>query len=167
LFEAQKAFGEPGFYFVEDPEYGANPCVEIGLHPRLKLDAPAIARLRELGYSGELREGDTLTGVQFCNLTTVSAAAAETPARFYELCAHAAIIGTLQAGYTNFNYLSPVSRVITEREALLGVSICGVLDRPDVLLDSEVLRKGAAVVKAVNAVMARALGINPRRAPPV
>lgn len=161
LFEAQKQFGEPGFYFVEDPEYGANPCVEIGLHPRLKLDAAAVARLRELGYQGELREGDVLSGVQFCNLTTVSAAASETPARFYELCAHAAVIGTLQAGYTSFNYLSPVSRLITEREALLGVSICGVLDRPDVLLDAEVLRNGAAVVKAVNAVVARALGINP------
>ena len=161
LFEAQKQFGEPGFYFVEDPEYGANPCVEIGLHPRLKLDAAAITRLRELGHTGELREGDTLSGVQFCNLTTVSAASSETPARFYELCAHAAIIGTLQAGYTNFNYLSPVSRVITEREALLGVSICGVLDRPDVLLDAEVLRTGATIVKVVNAVVARALGINP------
>lgn len=161
LFEAQKQFGEPGFYFVEDPEYGANPCVEIGLHPRLKLDAAAIARLRELGHQGELREGEVLTGVQFCNLTTVSAAAAETPERFYQLCAHAAVIGTLQAGYTNFEYLSPVSRVITEREALLGVSICGVLDRPDVLLDAQVLRTGAAVVKAINAVMARALGINP------
>ena len=161
LFEAQKQFGEPGFYFVEDPEYGANPCVEIGLHPRLKLDAAAIARLRELGHQGELREGDVLSGVQFCNLTTVSAAASETPAQFYELCAHAAVIGTLQAGYTEFNYLSPVSRLITEREALLGVSICGVLDRPDVLLDAAVLRTGAAVVKAVNAVVARALGINP------
>jgi ribonucleoside-triphosphate reductase (thioredoxin) len=161
LFEAQKQFGEPGFYFVEDPEYGANPCVEIGLHPRLKLDAAAITRLRELGHTGELREGDTLSGVQFCNLTTVSAASSETPARFYELCAHAAIIGTLQAGYTNFNYLSPVSRLITEREALLGVSICGVLDRPDVLLDPEVLRTGATVVKVINAVVARALGINP------
>ena len=161
LFEAQKQFGEPGFYFVEDPEYGANPCVEIGLHPRLRLDAAAIARLRELGHQGELREGDVLTGVQFCNLTTVSAAAAEDPERFYRLCAHAAVIGTLQAGYTSFNYLSPVSRVITEREALLGVSLCGVLDRPDVLLDAQVLRTGAAVVKAVNAVVARALGINP------
>ena len=161
LFEAQKQFGEPGFYFVEDPEYGANPCVEIGLHPRLKLDAAAIARLRELGHEGELREGDVLSGVQFCNLTTVSAAASETPGRFYELCAHAAVIGTLQAGYTSFNYLSPVSRLITEREALLGVSICGVLDRPEVLLDPAVLRNGAAVVRAVNAVVARALGINP------
>jgi ribonucleoside-triphosphate reductase len=161
LFEAQKQYGEPGFYFVESPEYGANPCVEIGLHPRLTLDAAAIARLRELGHTGELHEGETLTGVQFCNLTTVSADAAETPARFYELCAHAAVIGTVQAGYTEFNYLSPVSRVITEREALLGVSICGVLDRPDVLLDPEVLRTGAALVKAVNAVVARALGISP------
>jgi B12-dependent ribonucleotide reductase, insertion domain len=161
LFEAQKQYGEPGFYFVKDPEYGANPCVEIGLHPRLKLDAAAIARLRELGHQGELREGDVLSGVQFCNLTTISAAAAETPERFYELCAHASVIGTLQAGYTDFSYLSPVSRVITEREALLGVSICGVLDRPDVLLDPQVLRTGAAVVKAVNAVVARALGINP------
>jgi ribonucleoside-triphosphate reductase (thioredoxin) len=161
LFEAQKQFGEPGFYFVEDPEYGANPCVEIGLHPRLKLDAAAVARLRELGHAGELREGDVLSGVQFCNLTTVSAAASETPAHFYQLCAHAAVIGTLQAGYTDFTYLSPVSRLITEREALLGVSICGVLDRPDVLLDPEVLRTGAAVVKTVNAIVARALGIHP------
>ncbi len=161
LFEAQKQFGEPGFYFVEDAEYGANPCVEIGLHPRLKLDAAAIARLRELGHEGELREGDELSGVQFCNLATISASAAETPADFYRLCAHAALIGTLQAGYTEFGYLSPVSRVITEREALLGVSLCGILDRPDVLLDPAVLRAGAAVVKAVNAVVARALGIQP------
>ncbi|OHE80238.1 MAG: recombinase [Verrucomicrobia bacterium RIFCSPLOWO2_12_FULL_64_8] len=161
LFEAQKQFGEPGFYFVEDAEYGANPCVEIGLHPRLVLDAAAITRLRELGHAGELREGAVLTGVQFCNLTTVSAAAADTPARFYELCARAALIGTLQAGYTDLGYLSPVSRVITEREALLGVSICGVLDRPDVLMDPSVLRTGAAVVKAANAVVARAIGINP------
>ena len=161
LFEAQKQYGEPGFYFVEDPEYGANPCVEIGLHPRLKLDPAAITRLLQLGYKGDLHEGAVLTGVQFCNLSTISAAAAETPTEFYRLCIHAALIGTLQAGYTDFGYLSPVSRVITEREALLGVSLCGVLDRPEVLLDPAVLRRGAAVVKAVNAVVARALGIQP------
>jgi ribonucleoside-diphosphate reductase alpha chain len=161
LFEAQKQFGEPGFYFVEDPEYGANPCVEIGLHPRLMLDDAAIARLRELGEAGELRRGEVRTGVQFCNLTTISAAVAETPADFFRLCAHAALIGTLQAGYTDFDYLPPVSRVITEREALLGVSICGILDRPSLLLDPAVLRAGAEIVKAVNAVVARALGIPP------
>lgn len=110
LFEQQKQFGEPGFYFVEDTEYGANPCVEIGLHPRLKIDPEIAGRLRELGYTGVLRMGDTLTGVQFCNLTTISAAVAETPAAFYRLCAHAALIGTLQAGYTDFDYLSAVPR---------------------------------------------------------
>lgn len=161
LFEAQKQFGEPGFYFVEDEDYGANPCVEIGLHPRLKLDPAAIARLRELGHTGPLREGDVLTGVQFCNLATVSAAAAENREAFHRLCALAALIGTLQAGYTDFRYLSPVSRVITEREALLGVSLCGILDRPELLLDAAELRAGAAVVQAVNAVVARALGIQP------
>jgi ribonucleoside-diphosphate reductase alpha chain len=161
LFEAQKQFGEPGFYFVEDTEYGANPCVEIGLHPRLVVDADVSARLRELGYTGELRIGDTLTGVQFCNLTTISAAAAETPAAFFRLCTQAALIGTLQAGYSDFSYLSPVSRVITEREALLGVSLCGILDRPNLLLDAAVLRAGANVVKTVNAIVARALGIHP------
>jgi hypothetical protein len=92
--------------------------------------------------AGDLREGDEVTGVQFCNLSTISAAAAETPADFYQLCAHAALIGTLQAGYTQFGYLSPVSRVITEREALLGVLLCGILDRPGVLLDPAVLRAG-------------------------
>ncbi len=161
IFEAQKQFGEPGFYFVEDADYGANPCVEIGLHPRLRTDAKAIARLRELGHTGPLREGEVLTGVQFCNLTTISASAAENAAAFLRLCALAALIGTLQAGYTDFSYLSPVSRVITEREALLGVSICGILDRPELLLDAGVLRQGAAMVKAVNAVIARALGITP------
>lgn len=161
LFEAQKQYGEPGFYFVEDAEYGANPCVEIGLNPKLKLTGETIAELRKMGHNGGLREGDVLSGVQFCNLTSISAMAAESPARFYEQCAQAALIGTLQAGYTDFEYLCPVSRLITQREALLGVSICGVLDRPDVLLDEEVLRTGAEVVKAVNLVVARAIGINP------
>jgi ribonucleoside-diphosphate reductase alpha chain len=161
LFDAQKQFGEPGFYFVEDEDYGANPCVEIGLHPRLKLDKPAIARLRELGHAGPLREGDVLTGVQFCNLATVSAAAAVDRASFHRLCAQAALVGTLQAGYTDFSYLSPVSRVITEREALLGISLCGILDRPELLLDAAELRAGAAVVQGINAVIARALGIQP------
>ena len=147
------AFDANGFY--------AHNCVEIGLHPRLTIDLETQARLRELGYQGPLNLGDVLSGVQFCNLTTISANAVNAPSDFLRLCAHAALIGTLQAGYTDFHYLSPVSRVITEREALLGVSICGILDRPSILLDPNVLQSGAAVVRAVNAVVARALGINP------
>jgi ribonucleoside-triphosphate reductase (thioredoxin) len=102
-----------------------------------------------------------VSGVQFCNLTTLSAAAVEEPGVFTELCGLAALIGTLQAGYTDFEYLTPVSKLITEREALLGVSICGILDKPQVLLDPKVLERGAAVVKAVNALVAAAIGIRP------
>lgn len=161
LFEAQKQFGEPGFYFVEDADYGANPCVEIGLNPRVIVDAESRQRLRELGYQGELQDGQVLSGVQFCNLSTLSAAACETPEHFYRLCAQAALIGTLQAGYTQFDYLTPVSRYVTEREALIGVSICGILDRPGILLNPDVLRTAAEVVKTVNAVVAAAIGIRP------
>ena len=161
LFQQQKQFGEPGFYFVEDTEYGANPCVEIGLHPRLLLDSKNIARLRELGYQGELKEGEYLTGVQFCNLTTISATASDTAEKFFTHCIYAALIGSLQAGYTEFKYLSPATRLITEQEALLGVSICGILDRPEVLLDSQILNRGARIVKTVNAIIARAIGTNP------
>jgi ribonucleoside-diphosphate reductase alpha chain len=161
LFEAQKQFGEPGFFFVDDPDHGANPCVEIGLNPRIRLDTAAIQRLRELGDSSDLQEGQVLSGVQFCNLTTLSAAAVEEARDFHRLCGLAALIGTLQAAYTRFDYLTPVSRLITEREALLGVSICGILDKPQVFLDPPTLEQGAAVVKAVNAVVARAIGIAP------
>ena len=127
LFSAQKQFGEPGFYFVEDADHGANPCVEIGLHPKLTVDAAALARLRELGYRDPVREGDVLTGVQFCNLTTLSAAAVDSAEAFYRLCARAAFIGTLQAGYTDFPYLSPVSRVITERCSGCRSAVCWIV----------------------------------------
>jgi hypothetical protein len=41
----QKEYGEPGFYFVDDADYGANPCVEIGLAPFLTVDAESRAAL--------------------------------------------------------------------------------------------------------------------------
>ncbi|MCA2996880.1 ATP cone domain-containing protein, partial [Gemmatimonas sp.] len=49
LFELQKEFGEPGFYFVDDVEYGANPCVEIGLAPFAVVDDAAQTKLAEYG----------------------------------------------------------------------------------------------------------------------
>jgi ribonucleoside-diphosphate reductase alpha chain len=161
IFEAQKEFGEPGFYFAESTEYGCNPCCEIGLHPRVLLTEASVAKLRAYGYAGELTLGDWLSGWQVCNLTTMAGSQAQTPERFFALCAHAAVIGTLQAAYTAFGYLGAVSQVITENEALLGVSICGVLDNPTVLLEPAVLETGARIVRETNAAVAAALGINP------
>jgi ribonucleoside-diphosphate reductase alpha chain len=161
LFEHQKQFGEPGFYFSADAEYGANPCVEIGLAPFLTVSEDEVAPLRAAGYTGALEPGERLSGWQMCNLTTINAAQCTSREEFLALCRHAALVGTLQASYTDMPYLGPVSRRINEREALLGVSICGILDRPDVLLDPATLEAGAATCRAVNTAVAQVLGIAP------
>ncbi len=160
LFDAVRQFGEPGFYFTEHPDYGANPCVEIGLMPLLTVDEAAQQRLQALGYTEPVQIGATLSGWQHCNLSTINGRACRTPEDFYALCRTAAVIGTLQAAYTTMPYLGPVTQVINEREALLGVSICGILDRPDVLLNPAVLRCGAEIAKATNAALAPIIGIN-------
>lgn len=159
LFNRIRESGEPGFYFAEDEEYGANPCVEIGLCPRATLDEAAIARLRELGHKGQLEPGQSVSGWQMCNLSTVNGAAVECPEDFFRACRTAALVGTLQAAYSKIEYLGPVTRFLNEREALLGVSLCGVLDRPKVLLDPQVLEAGARMVKATNALFASLIGI--------
>ena len=161
LFNAIRQFGEPGFYFTENADYGANPCVEIGLAPSLVVDATTKAKLEKYGYSEEVAIGDTISGWQHCNLTTINGRMCETPEHFYELCTVAATIGTLQAAYTEMSYLGPVTRVINERESLLGVSICGILERPDVLLDPAVLRKGAETCVMTNRAVAETIGIQP------
>jgi ribonucleoside-diphosphate reductase alpha chain len=69
-------------------------------------------------------------------------------------------MGTLQAGYTDFKYLTETSKKIFEREALLGVSVTGWMNNPEVLLDAEVQREGAEIVKKVNKEVAKLIGIN-------
>ncbi|MEX2380975.1 MAG: ATP cone domain-containing protein [Opitutales bacterium] len=163
LFEMQKEFGEPGFYFTNHRDYGCNPCCEIGLHPLVTGPVPEAdkARLRELGYEGELGEHVRLSGWQMCNLTTINGTAVHGEKDFYQACFWAASIGTLQAAYTDMPYLGPVSRFLNERESLLGVSICGILDNPEIFLDPDILTKGAAICRAVNRVVAKKIGIRP------
>lgn len=72
-----------------------------------------------------------------------------------------AILGTLQAGYTNFTYLGQATREITEREALLGVSITGWMTSPDVLFNEQNMQIAAQSVLAVNKIIAKMIGINP------
>jgi ribonucleoside-diphosphate reductase alpha chain len=160
LFEYQKEFGEPGFYFVDDADYGANPCVEIGLAPFLTVDAESRAKIRAYG-GGDIAEGTRVSGWQMCNLTTINGAACDTPEAFLQACRAAAILGTLQASYTDIGYLGPITRTINERESLLGVSICGVLERPAVLLDPAILEAGAEACLLANAAVAAHVGIAP------
>ena len=145
-----------GFYFVNgsDPDVLPNPCVEIALNPKLIVTSREIEKLRAYGSTGHLEDGMELWGWQMCNLSTVSGAAADTQDQFFALARAAARIGSVQATDTDIPYLGPVTRVINEREALIGVSICCVPDNPEILLDPATLRRGAEVVKAVNAAAA-------------
>ena len=133
-----KEFGEPGFYFVEDKDFTTNPCVEIGMYPQIK------------GKSGW----------QGCNLTEINGGKCTSPEEFYKACRAGAILGTLQAGYTDFKYLDKTTKKIFEREALLGVSITGWMNNPDVLFDVDIQKEGAEIVKHINKTVAGLIGIN-------
>ncbi len=160
LFDYQKEFGEPGFYFVDDAEYGANPCVEIGLAPSMIVDETTRLKLLAYGHD-DVRVGARVSGWQMCNLTTINAATCDDEASFLDGCRAAALLGTLQAAYTNIAYLGPITRVLNERESLLGVSICGILERPSVLLNAAILERGAQACLDVNAAVAEHIGIAP------
>jgi ribonucleoside-diphosphate reductase alpha chain len=118
----------------------AHNCVEIGMWPQTV---------------------DGRSGWQGCNLSTINGGKCVSPTKFYEACRAAAIMGTLQAGYTNFRYVNSVSQEIFEKEALLGVSATGWTNNPEILFDDEVQREGAEIVKITNKNIARMLGINP------
>ena len=138
VMKSIKEFGEPGFFFVDDKDITTNPCVEIGMFPQL----------------------DGESGWQGCNLTEINGSKCTSKEEFFKACRAGAIMGTLQAGYTDFKYLTETSRKIFEREALLGVSVTGWMNNPDVLLDAEVQREGAEIVKQVNKTVAELIGIN-------
>jgi len=100
-------------------------------------------------------------GFQACNLCEINMKDIKSPEEFYDACRAGAILGTLQAGYTKFEYLSEASQRIIEREALLGVSMTGMCDNPKIAFNPEVLRKGARIVKETNKRIAKQIGINP------
>ncbi len=100
-----------------------------------------------------------------CNLDEINASACIdsknnfSEEKFYELCRYAAIIGTLQAGYTEFPYLGKQTEDIVRGEALIGVSITGWMTRPE-LFNKEILTKGAEIVKKTNKEVSELIGIN-------
>ena len=121
--------GEPGIYFSNDKDYGTNPCCEIALRP-----------------------------YQFCNLCEVNTSNVEDQEDFNERVRAATVIGTLQAGYTNFHYLRSIWQRTTEREALVGVSLTGIASRR---LDDLDLKMAVREAKKVNKETAAQIGINP------
>lgn len=140
ILKKSKEFGEPGFVFGSDSRLLLNPCFEVGFLPETK---------------------DEVCGVQMCNLTSINGAKSLNKETFLKQAKYAAIIGTLQAAYTNFKYLSHASKEITEEEALLGVSITGMMDNPQILLAAENQREAAKLAVETNEIWAKKIGINP------
>ena len=140
LMKSVEEFGEPGFVWAENKEALYNPCVEIGM--------------RAYDSKGN-------SGWSFCNLCEINVKKAKTAEDFYEMCEAAAMLGTLQAGYSTFDYLGSVTEEIVSREALLGCSMTGMMDNPDISFNPEIQRKGAEIIKRTNEKFAKKLGINP------
>ena len=138
VFQHTRQFGEPGFVFANHPWVLYNPCFEVSFIPVTK---------------------DGVTGVQFCNLTTANGKKITSEKDFLEVAEAEAILGTLQASYTEFPYLSPSAKQLTEEEALLGVSITGIMENPSITLNPELQRKAAKLVVKTNKIWAEKIGI--------
>ena len=134
LFKATKEFGEPGFFFADFYDVLCNPCCEISWITRhfYKKNSPELAEALSL-YEGPITTKESckddmpedevgLSGWGFCNLSTINGKTITSEEDFYERCAAAAFIGTLQASFTSFPYLGHVTELIARKEALLGVS---------------------------------------------
>ena len=139
IMKSVKQSGEPGAIMTDNLEFVFNPCVEIGMLP--------------ISASGE-------SGWQVCNLCEINGGACVDKETLERACKASAILGSLQAGYTDFKYLTKATQEITEREALIGVSATGWMNNPDVLFNEDNMRSGAGIVKSVNALVSGMLGIN-------
>lgn len=121
--------GEPGFYFTDNKELGTNPCCEISLN-----------------------------SFQFCNLVEINASDIKDQYDLVERSVAAAFIGTLQASYTDFHYLRPQWKKVTEKEALLGIGMTGIASGVVMNLDLEMAAQEAI---DANRVFAKLIGIKP------
>lgn len=139
IMDSVQHSGEPGFIWVDDLDFTLNPCVEVGMRPITM---------------------DGRSGFQVCNLTEINGGKSKSKEIFFHQCKVASIMGTLQAGYTDFKYLGEASKEIIEREALIGVGITGFMNNPNILFDEEILIEGANIVKKWNKKVAKMIGIN-------
>lgn len=139
IINKTRQYGEPGFVFADHKDTLFNPCFEVGFIPVLP---------------------DGTCGVQFCNLTSQNGRFICSKEDFKKTTWASTVIGTLQAGYTKFPYLSPAAKQLTDEEALLGVSLTGVFDNPQIILDPDIQKEMAEYCLEVNAIWAKKLGIN-------
>ena len=139
--EAAKKWAEKFGRRDANHEFGCNPCSEIVL--------------RSCG---------------FCNLSEVVIRPEDTPESLKKKVRLATIIGTIQASLTKFRYLRDIWQKNAEEEALLGVSLTGIMDnalmsgrksKKDLVQTLEMLRDYAV---EVNKEWSAKIGIEPAAA---
>ena len=143
IMESVKSWGEPGFVWSTNEDIIYNPCVEIGMTPYYIDD-----------------QNNKISGWEGCNLTEINGSKCNTEQEFYDACKASAILGTLQAGYTDFKYVTDITKKIFDREALLGCSITGFMNNPTILFNPNIQKKGAEIIKETNKIIANLIGIN-------
>jgi len=139
IFDNVKEYGEPGIIFVDTLEHIVNPCAEASF----------------FCYDSN---GDS--GWQFCNLTNINTGTIKDKEDLFERAKAASLIGTLQAAFTDFEYLGKVTESIVRREALLGVGLSGMMDNYDIVLDPHIQKEAANIVKQTNKKYSKILNIN-------
>jgi len=96
----------------EGIDFGTNPCSEIILRPH-----------------------------QFCNLTEVVVRRTDTVEDLRRKVNIAVFLGTVQSRWTDFKYLRRIWQKNCEEERLLGVSLTGIYDNPELALNGQVLKE--------------------------
>lgn len=120
--------GEPGIVWTNNPEWLVNPCCEISM--------PSHG---------------------FCNLTSVNLGTVESQEDFEERAYYASVLGTLQAAYTKFKYISPEWKETADDMALIGVSLTGIAAHHD--LTTLDFKSAASAVRKANENIAGKIGI--------
>ena len=117
----------------EYKDFGCNPCSEIILRNK-----------------------------QFCNLTEVVVRPNDTWKDLERKVELATILGTFQATLTNFRYLTKAWKDNTEKEALLGVSLTGIMDNTKLIKGDNLPKRLESLKRTaveVNEAWAGSLGI--------
>ena len=99
----------------------------------------------------------SLNPFQFCNLVEINASDIDSQKELEKRTWAAAVIGTLQASYTDFHYLRSDWKKTTEREALLGIGMTGIASGAVSGLD---LEAAAKVGIDTNVDIADRIGVN-------
>lgn len=144
-------------------------CVEIQFFPYYPYDKEKFEKWKETSETEAITCDPAEIGLEscwhFCNLTTTNCSKLHGETKeekieyFLESVKASAIVGTLQAGFTKFDYLTKASEKLAQEEALLGVSMTGIMDNYEIILDPDVQKKAAKLVLKINKEIADKIGI--------